>query len=58
MTHEETYQEEYLIKRNGEPVKCINLSRKAIQHFMTRLGQRFPSEDWSVSARFPLYGSD
>ena len=58
MTDKKIKQEEYLIKCNGQPVKCINLSRQAIRRFMERLGQRFPSQDWSVSARFPLYGSD
>ena len=51
-------QKEYLIKRNGVPFKCMNLNDNLIARFMEKLSRRFPDSNWSVSARFPIYGSD
>ena len=58
MSNKDTRCEEYLIKRDGEPVKCMNLPRIGVTRFMQKLNMRFPESDWSVSCRFPVYGAD
>ncbi|RED44832.1 hypothetical protein [Aestuariispira insulae] len=58
MSSNENRFEEFLIKRDGEPVKCMNLPKMGVARFMEKLNMRFPENDWSITTRFHACGAD
>ncbi len=53
-----TKSRDFLIRKDGLPVKVLHLERNRTVSYMRRLQARFPDYRWSISERFLLSGSD
>lgn len=49
---------EFVIRRSGTPIKLLRLNPARVKAYMRRLRSRFPDQNWSVSDRFLLNGTD
>lgn len=55
MTNEKS---SFVIRCNSKPVRLLYTDQQHISAYNRRLQSRYAKQTWSVSARFPLYGTD
>lgn len=53
-----TQKKTFVLSKNHEPVKLVYESPKRARSLIQRIQDRFPNDEWSISVRFPLYGTD
>lgn len=52
------FQTEFLILRDGSPLKLMHIEQNRAARFCRRLAARFPAHEWTLVDRFLPQGAD
>ncbi len=53
-----TQSNDFVIRKDGLPIKILHIERQRAVSYMRRVQARFPDHRWSISECFPHSGSD